>query len=379
MGNWINILHFYQPFWQDKNTLDKVIRESYSFLLNLLEEFPTFKITINFSGSLLELLNDRKYCNIIKKFNHFVKNGQVELMGSAMYHPILAKLPEDEIIRQIKLNEKIINKYFGKNNKINGFFIPELAYHPKVGKIIKNLGYKWVILDSICAKERISYNTKYIDKNSKLDIIFRNRIISKTFAPEFFSSQVKLNKIYITASDAELYGHWHHDWQQHSRKVLNNNLIKTIHASEWLEIIKKSKQIILRSGNWESTLKQIKNKNYYFVWDNSENKIQKNLWILCNLAYKSLKQNKKDSNFDWCRKSMDKAWSSCFWWWASGEKLSTFSPIAWHPDVIIRGLDIMINVVRSLQKLDKNTRLKAERIYANTVYLIWKKHWTQYQ
>jgi len=378
MGNWINILHFYQPFWQDKNNLDKVTKESYSFLLSLLQKFPTFKITANFSGSLLELLNDKGYNSIIKKFNHFVKNGQIELMSSAMYHPILAKLPEDEIIRQIKLNENIINKYFGKNNKINGFFIPELAYHPKVAKIIKKLGYKWIILDTVCAKKSISYNIKYIDKNSKLNIIFRNRKISKTFAPEFFSSKAKLNKTYITASDAELYGHWHHDWQQHSQKVLNNNLIKTIHASEWMENIKKSKEIILRHGNWESTLKQIENKNYYFIWDNPENKIQKNLWILCNLAYESLKQSKKDPGFNWCRNLMDKAWSSCSWWWASEEKLSAFSPIAWQPDVIIKGLDTMISIIRSLQKLNKNIKLRAEKIYANTIYLIWKKHWIRY-
>ena len=377
MKKWINILHFYQPFWQDKNTLDKVVKESYSFLLSLLEEFPTFKITINFAGSLLELLNNQGYYDVIKKFNHFVKNGQIELIGSAMYHPILAKLPEDEIIRQIKLNEKIIKKYFGKNNKINGFFIPELAYRPKVGKIIKKLGYKWVILDSICSKERISYSTRYIDKHSGLDIIFRNRKISKTFAPEFFSSKAKLNKTYVTTSDAELYGHWHHDWQQHSRQVLNNNLIETIHVSEWLETMKKSKQVSLRPGNWESTIKQMKNKDYYFVWDNSKNKIQKNLWILCNLAHKSLKQNKKDPNFNWCRNLMDKAWSSCFWWWASEEKLSAFSPIAWHPDVIIKGLDTMISITRSLQKLDKNTKIKAEKIYADTIYLIWKKHWNK--
>ena len=76
MKNWINILHFYQPFWQDKNILDKVVKESYSFLLNLLQEFPKFKITINFSGSLLELLNEQGYYSIIEKFNHFVKNGQ---------------------------------------------------------------------------------------------------------------------------------------------------------------------------------------------------------------------------------------------------------------------------------------------------------------
>ena len=58
------------------------------------------------SASLTEQLS-LKHWEILAKFRRLYERRQIELVGSAAYHPLLVKIPEAEISRQIKINEEI--------------------------------------------------------------------------------------------------------------------------------------------------------------------------------------------------------------------------------------------------------------------------------
>ncbi|MCD6096732.1 hypothetical protein J7J60_00090, partial [bacterium] len=122
---WINILHIYQPSWQSKQVLDKVVKESYNPILDILQKNKQIKISLNICGSLTELLSNFGYKEVLQRIKYLSQRGQIELLGSAKYHPFLPLLPKEEIIRQIKLNEQTNKKYFGKYWKPEGFFSPE--------------------------------------------------------------------------------------------------------------------------------------------------------------------------------------------------------------------------------------------------------------
>ena len=143
---WAPLLHVYQPPWQDLEILKEIYKECYVPLLSMLERHENVKITLNVQGCLLDLLSRLGLEDAREILRKLIQNGKVELTGSAKYHPILPLIPKDEIIHQIRLNEKTLNHHFPEHI-IKGFFPPEMAISTELCQTIKNSGYSWAILD----------------------------------------------------------------------------------------------------------------------------------------------------------------------------------------------------------------------------------------
>lgn len=384
---WIDFLHIYQPPNQDPAILDQVTKESYLHIIKLLKKYPRLKFTLNISGTLQEQLNHNGYLKVITEIKTLVKKGKIELVGSAMYHPILPLLPRSEIKRQIQLHNEISLERFGKNYKPKGFYLPEMAYSKKVADVIKEMGFKWIILDEIhFPGKEVNNNTKYKIKNNGLFVVFRNRNLSKSFPPEvIFKNLEKLNQkskqnnYVITAHDGELYGHWHkEDVGGYYRKSFTSRKIQNITVSEYLKSIRKTKEITLKNANWESTPAELNSKIPYALWDDPKNKIHQLLWELRELAIKAIRGNENDPQYIWSRNHLDRGLASCSWWWAAERRPDVFSPITWNPTEIEKGLKELISSIRSLQNIKPEVKLKAEKIYLALVKNIWQKHWKKY-
>tara|TARA_B100001964_G_C14198688_1_gene584653 strand:+ start:375 stop:1520 length:1146 start_codon:yes stop_codon:yes gene_type:complete len=374
---WVNFLHIYQPPWQDRGIIEQVSIESYEYILTLLEKYNNFKVTLNITGNLIEQLEELRP-DLIKRVQFLFKKNKIELTSSSKYHALLPLLPPEEIKRQIELNKEVLIKYFDFK-KIKGFYLPEMAFNLKTAKIIKKLGFKYIILDQINYKGKINNSILYKIKNLGLIVIFRNRRISKSYPPEIIYNILKNNKkeIIITGTDGEIYGHQHEDWQGYLEKILKKNIkIKTI--SQYIDTLVIEKEIVLRPGSWESTHIELKNKKPFVLWNNPYNKIHKLLWELTNFSIFLNKKYKKDKNYKWSRLHLDKGLSSCSFWWASGRKLSAFSPLSWNPEIIDNGIEEIIRSIRSLNSATIKEKVKAEKIYANIKKVIWETHWKKY-
>jgi hypothetical protein len=407
---WINFLHFYQPANISKEIIKEATEKSYKRIIRGLEENPEIKFTFNISGCLLTRLGeDLGQQDLISRTKNLLEHGQIELTGSVAYHPILPLIGEEEIKTQIKENEEILKKYFGQI-KLNGFFCPEMAYDRRAGKIIKKLGYKWIILDEISAGGKpINFSQKYIDQETELAVIFRNRKISQTYVPETIlklkddkkeslSSTTIEDKILITATDAELYGLRHIDEPADFEKVLQLKKLKTLTISEYLNSREETQNtshafgadsgreclnsltIKLIPASWGSTEKEIKNQTPFILWRDKKNKLQIKLWELARLAESANKKFKRDSNFWWSRWHLVRGLTSCNFWWASGKDFrKVYGPLAWNPDLIELGANELIRSVRDLEKSTPlKLKLKTEKIYLEIIKLIWEKHWKKY-
>ena len=94
--------------------MDKVTDESYRRIFSELEAAPSAKLTLNVNGCLLETWHRFGHDDVIARLQKLFARGQVELTGSAKYHPFLPKLPASEMIRQIELNQETFRRFFGK-------------------------------------------------------------------------------------------------------------------------------------------------------------------------------------------------------------------------------------------------------------------------
>ncbi len=384
---WINFIHLYQPANTKSEYIVEAAEASYKRILRALQENPTIKFTININACLIERLLELKYFDLIKGFRRLAEEGQIEIVSTAAYHPVLPLLPKIEVITQIKKQEKILKEHLGIKKRPKGFFLPEMAYSPEVSKIIHALGYKWIILDEIARTGKIDetdVSKVYKDENSGLKVIFRSRRQSNAYTPDFLRDNLSKKEeekkdFVITATDAELYGLRHQDPTGEFEKILKNKAIETKTISEYI----KGKEIIgakLISCNWESITKELKEGQAFSLWNGKKNKIHNYLWELANLSLELVENNKKDSNYDWARWHLVRGLASCTFWWASAKDFKhNFGPYAWNPDEIERGLEELIRSVRSLENVKtRKNKVQAEKIYIKIKEIIWKSHWQYY-
>lgn len=381
---WINFLHFYQPPGIDKDTISEVVKNSYSFITKVLKENRRSKITVNINASLLECLNEFGYNDLIKEIENFALKGKIELVISAAYHPILALVPFEESIRQIKISKEANKKFFPKI-KIKGFFFPEMVYDKKVSIYLKKIGIKWIILDELAYNgkfNKVDYAKKYIDKNSGLQIIFRNREYSKDYPPKIILDLLKkekdFSKIVVSGTDAELYGDRHIDYTGDFYHAIRDKKVELLTVSEFLTDLKEKEIVNPKIVSWDGSEKLLMEKHVLYFWNNPKNRIHKKLWELTNFALKIVEQNKKDKNYCWARKRLDMGISSCTYWWASQENVSLWNNKAWHPDLIIVGSKNLVRSVRSLSSISISQKLNAEKLFLQINGLVWGRHWKKY-
>jgi predicted glycosyl hydrolase (DUF1957 family) len=385
---WINLLHLYQPAHTDAHIIVEATEKSYKRLVKALLDHPKIKFTFNITGCLFKRWEILGYEKLIQDINTLIKRGQLELTGSAAYHPILPLVPKEEVKMQILENEEILRNHFGDDFKPKGFFLPELAYSQEVGKLIASLGYEWIILDEIayCGKlNKVNYKKLYQDKASGLKIIFRNRKHSKSYVPDTIHKIIDSSKngnngiVIITATDAELYGLRHEDFTGEFEKLLEANNFESQTISEFISEFEDIEKIKPLASNWESTEKELVEKKPYALWFEKENPIQQKLWELARLAINTIDKRKKDQAYYWARWHLVRGLTSCSFWWASAKDFRLFGPISWSPDEIERGVNELIRSIRALDDVTtRQTKMKAERLYIKIKQMVWEKHWTYY-
>jgi hypothetical protein len=380
---WLNFLHLYQPANTDPYHIQEAVEKSYARLVRALEEHPAIKFTFNISGCLLLRLEELGYYDLIKRIKKLIDRKQLEVTGTAAYHALLPLVDEAEVVRQIKENETILKKHFGADFRPQGFFLPEMAYSPKVAKIVKKMGYKWIIVDEILFNgklNQVDFDQVYLDQNSGLKVVFRSRTCSGSYVPDNLKNFFKDYKTIITATDGELYGLRHEDPTGELEKLLRADFFTTQLISNFIAGRKKMIKVKLLSGNWESTPAELKKLEPYALWQQKGNKIQAAIWDLANLAQTISAQHLKAENYHWSRWHLVRGLASCTFWWASGRDFSeNFGPRAWSPDEIERGINELIRSIRSLHDhTTQATKIKAEKMYLRVQRLIWEKHWRYY-
>lgn len=379
---WINFLHFYQPANADKDTIIEATEKSYKRIVRALLENPGIKFTFNITGCLVLRWKEMGYSELIRGIKKLADRNQIELTGSAAYHPLLPLIPEKEIIKQVEENESILRENFG-DIKLAGFFMPEMAYGVKAARVIKKMGYDWIILDEISHSGKLNevdFFRKHIDKNSGLKVIFRSRKYSSQYVPEFLNKELEKNcqgKIYITATDGELYGLRHNDPSAEFEKFLKKNNFSTAVISEFLEGIESIEKISIIPSNWESEEREIKKNVPYFLWKNPKNAIHQKLWSFAEFAYRVVETNQNKDNYKWARWHLVRGLSSCTFWWASQKDFKhIYGPYAWNPDEIVKRINELLKAIRSLEALTTiNTKIKAEKMAIDIKGMVWEKHW----
>lgn len=124
----------------------------YTFPAEALKKHEGSKMTLNFTGSLIEQLDelarvgfDQRLDGLWSRYGEVKAMDRVEFTACGHFHPIFPLLPEQDRLRQIEMHLKLYEKTFG--GKPEGIWLPEMAFSMTLIPTLVRLGIKWVAVD----------------------------------------------------------------------------------------------------------------------------------------------------------------------------------------------------------------------------------------
>jgi len=261
------VFHFHQPVDNFDFVIEDAYEKSYKPLIENIFKNPEVKITLHFSGNLLEwFLNNKP--NFIEMLKVMAKRGQIEIIGGGYYEPIFAIIPLRDKIAQIKKLSDLIKKEFGLD--VKGAWLSERVWEPNYPSFLSEVGLKYTIVDDnhfrstgITEKDTLySYLTE--DEGKTLRIFPINEALRylTPWKPTYLSfdylknmADEKGDRIALLISDAEKMGVWGtthefcyvegkgHEEGDNGKpfipaffeQIVNNKWIKSITLSEYME------------------------------------------------------------------------------------------------------------------------------------------------
>lgn len=365
---WGNFLHFYQPPTQKKEWVDRITREAYSRILRGLLDNPKGRITFNINGVLFDLWHEFGHTGVIDMVGELLERGQIELAASAKYHPLLPKLPEDEIRRQIELNDKTVRGYLGNIYKPRGFFPPEMAYDTDVSKVVGGMGFSWIIVEELSfARGGVKYDRIYQEKDTGITIFFRERGLSyrilsgqlgtrKLFLDEI-KDRLGTNQYLLTAMDGETFGHHRPGMDRALISLLSLEKVETILLSDLPEKFPQVEVAETRPATWALMEKDLEKKIPFARWDDPDNEIHELQWELTDLAIKTVKDSKNPGK---ARSMLDRAIHSDQYWWASARPW-------WSLEMIERGAYELKSAIQAVPDASREVKERAQKLYFDIV------------
>lgn len=377
---WTNFFHIYQPPAWDEAIVRRAANEAYLPLINILQRRPKLRITLNITGALIEQLTELGLNNVLVGFRQLAESGQVELVGSAIYHPILPLLPTEEIVRQIDLQETLCRSVFGRAFNPRGFYAPEMAYGPVLDRLLLDRGYEWIILDEVASGGigQLRFDRQYVAP-SGLGLVFRNRHMSDylSFGANIDQPEQAIATIQhddrsrtelVTAMDGENLGHHRPGVDRLWELLATWPDVTSSTVTAYRQDQPKSVTIDPRSSSWSSLGFELGADIPYGLWNHPDNPIHKLQWQLTYLVIEAVSSATADPGYDAARRLLDRALTSDKYWWASA------SPW-WDMTIVIRETQRLIDVIAPLTHLPARTRNQGERLMqqvAATVEL-WDK------
>ncbi|HET8991466.1 MAG TPA: glycoside hydrolase family 57 protein [Candidatus Saccharimonadales bacterium] len=171
----------------NERILKKVAEKSYiptnKKLLELLQAYPEFKLSMSITGTIIEQL-EKWAPEALQSFKDLTDTGRVELVGETYHHSLAFFYSRSEFEMQVQMHKDKIYNIFGQTPNV--FRNTELAYNNDLAVWADQAGYKGILAegwDSVLGWRSPNYvykpvnteNVKLLMKNYKLsdDIAFR--------------------------------------------------------------------------------------------------------------------------------------------------------------------------------------------------------------
>jgi 4-alpha-glucanotransferase len=138
-------IHSHQPVGNFGFVFDEAFAKSYDPFLTVLERHPGVRLALHYSGSLLDWLAAERP-EFLARVRVLVQRGQVEMLASGYYEPILPLIPERDRQGQIRMMRQALRARFG--DPATGLWLTERVWEPDLPATLAKAGIRYTMLDT---------------------------------------------------------------------------------------------------------------------------------------------------------------------------------------------------------------------------------------
>jgi len=265
-------IHNHQPSGNFDFVFEHAYNSAYKPFIEILARHPKIKLAQHYTGILFEWIL-KNHPEFIQQLKSLVDSGQVELITGGFYEPILAVIPDQDKLDQIKKLSDFIVEQFGRVPV--GMWLAERVWEQHIVKFISQAGVKYVIIDDthfryagltgeqllgyyITEEQGFTVNIFPISKMLRYTIPFQP--VEKTIDYLREIATEEGDRVLVYADDGEKFGVWPNTykhvyddgWLEEFFCALeeNSDWINILHFSEVLDKIKPVGRIYLPNASY---------------------------------------------------------------------------------------------------------------------------------
>ena len=137
-------IHNHQPVGNAHHVFESVYKQSYLPLLTALERHRRVRLSLHYSGCLLDWLREHRP-DFLSRLKALAARGQVEIMSGGYYEPILPAIPDADKLGQIKHMSAVIRDELGVSPR--GLWVAERVWEPHLPRFLAQAGITWTVVD----------------------------------------------------------------------------------------------------------------------------------------------------------------------------------------------------------------------------------------
>lgn len=137
-------IHAHRPVGDPAVSLRREADECYLPILDAALRHPGFKISVHFSAAVLRPLEE-SHPKLFEALQTLVARRQAEIIGGAMYDPILSALPDADRTGHIRRFNEYIQRSTGAAPK--GMWLAERVWEPHLARPIRDAGLSYVVVE----------------------------------------------------------------------------------------------------------------------------------------------------------------------------------------------------------------------------------------
>ena len=222
--------------------------QTYEPFIAVLERFPSIRMALHYSGSLLDWLVEERP-GFIERLKKLISGGQVELLGGAYYEPILPAIPDEDKIGQIRMMTARLEELFATRPR--GMWLAERVWEPHLPRPIRQAGMEYLAVDDIhfheagCADPDHYYRTEeegypldLFPISEELRYLIPFKEPGETIAYLEGQRDKERPRLFVLADDGEKFGGWPGTFETVYEEGWLENFFTLLQEQEdWLQVV----------------------------------------------------------------------------------------------------------------------------------------------
>jgi alpha-amylase len=241
-------IHNHQPVGNFDFVAEEAYQKAYLPFINVLKRYRSIKITLHYTGILYRFFEE-KHPEFIETLRELVAQGRAEILSGGFYEPILAVLPDEDKIGQVRALSDYVKKKLGYT--AHGMWLAERVWEPHLPRSIAAAGIDHVVVDDFHFKmaglrdpdldgyyltEEQGGLVRIFPGSEKLRYLIPFHRPEETIAFLAMLKSTERNRLAVMADDGEKFG----VWPETHRSVYEEGWLDRFFAlleqnSEWLE------------------------------------------------------------------------------------------------------------------------------------------------